>query len=126
MPVPDGMADKADHCYPLRRVVAATSDAKEEAVSRFRRLSHTLWHCQYHVVWVPKYRYRILTGSVKQAAGRWSAGDLRVCGYEVSGAECAAGSHPSGADDSAEGGHIRFTGRLKGQSSMRCSTRFGI
>lgn len=30
-------------------------------MSRFRKLSHTLWHCQYHIVWVPKYRYRILT-----------------------------------------------------------------
>ena len=34
-------------------------------MSRFRKLSHTLWHCQYHIVWVPKYRLRILTGKVK-------------------------------------------------------------
>jgi putative transposase len=33
-------------------------------MSRFKRLSQTLWHCQYHVVWVPKYRYRILTGKI--------------------------------------------------------------
>ena len=33
-------------------------------MSRFRKLSHTLWHCQYHIVWVPKYRYRVLTGKV--------------------------------------------------------------
>ena len=33
-------------------------------MSRFRKLSHTLWHCQYHIVWVPKYRHRILTGTV--------------------------------------------------------------
>jgi putative transposase len=33
-------------------------------VSRFRKLSHAIWHCQYHIVWVPKYRYRILTGPV--------------------------------------------------------------
>ncbi len=33
-------------------------------MSRFRKLSHTLWHCQYHIVWVPKYRHRILTGNV--------------------------------------------------------------
>ena len=33
-------------------------------MSRFRKLSQTLWHCQYHIVWVPKYRYRILTGKV--------------------------------------------------------------
>jgi putative transposase len=33
-------------------------------MSRFKRLSQTLWHCQYHVVWVPTYRYRILTGKI--------------------------------------------------------------
>ncbi len=33
-------------------------------MSRFRKLSQTLWHCQYHIVFVPKYRLRILTGDV--------------------------------------------------------------
>ena len=33
-------------------------------MSRFRKLTHVLWHCQYHIVWVPKYRYRILQGEV--------------------------------------------------------------
>ena len=35
-------------------------------MSRFRKLSQTLWHCQYHIVFVPKYRLRILTGDVAQ------------------------------------------------------------
>ena len=33
-------------------------------MSRFRKLSQTIWHCQYHIVWVPKYRFKILTGKV--------------------------------------------------------------
>jgi len=33
-------------------------------MSRFSKLSHVIWHCQYHIVWVPKYRYRVLTGEV--------------------------------------------------------------
>lgn len=33
-------------------------------MSRFTKSSHVLWHCQYHIVWVPKYRYRVLTGKV--------------------------------------------------------------
>jgi len=33
-------------------------------MSRFRRLSHAIWHCKYHLVWVPKYRYRVLQGAV--------------------------------------------------------------
>ncbi len=39
-------------------------------MSRFRKLSHTIWHCQYHVVWVPKYRHRILTGRVSEEVAR--------------------------------------------------------
>jgi len=26
---------------------------------RFRKLTQTIWHCQYHIVWVPKYRFRM-------------------------------------------------------------------
>ncbi len=33
-------------------------------MSRFKRLSHVIWCCKYHIVWVPKYRFRILTGAV--------------------------------------------------------------
>lgn len=33
-------------------------------MSRFQKLSQTIWHCQYHIVWVPKYRYRILHGEI--------------------------------------------------------------
>ncbi|MCX5869988.1 MAG: transposase [Deltaproteobacteria bacterium] len=33
-------------------------------MSRFRKLSHTIWPCQYHVVWTPEYRLKILEGDV--------------------------------------------------------------
>lgn len=32
-------------------------------MSWFQRASHVLWHCQYHVVWTPKSRFRILKGN---------------------------------------------------------------
>jgi len=28
------------------------------------KLSQMLWHCQYHIVWVPKYRFRVLDGAI--------------------------------------------------------------
>ena len=31
---------------------------------QFRRLSHSVYECKYHIVFCPKYRYRILTGEV--------------------------------------------------------------
>ncbi|MCP4605559.1 MAG: IS200/IS605 family transposase [Proteobacteria bacterium] len=39
-------------------------------MSRFQKLSHTIWHCQYHIVWVPKYRFRILSGQVGEEVSR--------------------------------------------------------
>ena len=35
-------------------------------MSRFKRLAHSIWHCQYHIVWCPKYRFRVLNGEVKR------------------------------------------------------------
>jgi len=37
-------------------------------MSRYKKLSHSIWHCQYHIVWVPKYRLRILEGEVGKEA----------------------------------------------------------
>ncbi len=31
---------------------------------RFKRLSHTLYECKYHIVFCPKYRYRILKETI--------------------------------------------------------------
>lgn len=93
-------------------------------MSRFRRLSHTLWHCQYHVVWVPKYRFRILTGSVKQAA---ETGIHAICGY----AGCEV------VELNVQPDHVHLVvmispkvsisellGRLKGQTSMKLFNQF--
>ena len=33
---------------------------------RFRKLSHTLYECKYHVVFCPKYRYRIFKEGVAE------------------------------------------------------------
>lgn len=35
-------------------------------MSRFRKLSQTIWHCQYHIVWTPKYRYRVVRGEIAE------------------------------------------------------------
>ena len=31
---------------------------------RFKKLSHSIYECKYHVVFCPKYRYKILEGEV--------------------------------------------------------------
>lgn len=34
-------------------------------MGRFKKLSHTIYECKYHVVWIPKYRYRVMTGETR-------------------------------------------------------------
>lgn len=31
----------------------------------YKRLSHTIWLCTYHIVFCPKYRYEILMGQAE-------------------------------------------------------------
>mgnify|MGYP000049654216 CR=1 FL=1 len=35
-------------------------------MSKYKKLSHVVYKCDYHIVWVPKYRYRILKGEIKE------------------------------------------------------------
>jgi putative transposase len=39
-------------------------------MGKYRRLAHAVYQCTYHVVWVPKYRYRILTGEIAELIQR--------------------------------------------------------
>ena len=35
-------------------------------MSRYKKLSHVIYHHQFHIVWTPKYRYRVLEGLIKE------------------------------------------------------------
>ena len=37
-------------------------------MSDFRKKAHAVWECKYHVVWCPKYRFRILKGEIANSA----------------------------------------------------------
>jgi putative transposase len=34
-------------------------------MSKYKKLSHVVYKCDYHIVWVPKYRFRVLKGQIK-------------------------------------------------------------
>lgn len=81
-------------------------------------LSHTKWKCQYHIVFIPKYRRKVLYGQVKA--------DVReilrqLCSYKnikiIKGAVCADHVHlcvsiPPKISVS------EFVGYLKGKSAL--------
>ena len=35
-------------------------------MSKYKKQSHVVYKCDYHIVWVPKYRFRILTGEISK------------------------------------------------------------
>ena len=38
--------------------------------STFKKLAHTLYECKYHIVFCPKYRFRILKGEIGEYSRR--------------------------------------------------------
>ena len=34
-------------------------------MGKFRKLTHVFYKCEYHIVFTPKYRYRVLTGLIQ-------------------------------------------------------------
>ena len=93
-------------------------------MSRFRKLSHCLWHCQYHIVWCPKYRYRILKGQIGE--------DVQVTLRRLS-----AFLRCSVVELNVQSDHVhmvvmipptkmvsKYVGEVKGRSAMRLFQKF--
>ncbi len=38
-------------------------------MSNYRKLQHTEWDCKYHVVFIPKYRRKVLYGKIREHLG---------------------------------------------------------
>ena len=81
-------------------------------------LAHTKWKCQYHIVFIPKYRKKILYGKVKN--------DVReiirtLCGYKkveiIEGAVCIDHVHLC-LSIPPKMSIAEFMGYLKGKSAL--------
>ena len=38
-------------------------------MDRYKSLTHSVWECEYHVVFIPKYRRKILYGGLRKHLG---------------------------------------------------------
>ena len=83
-----------------------------------KSLSHTKWKCQYHIVFIPKYRKKVLYGQLKR--------DVRdiltaLCKYRdveiISGAVCSDYVHLS-LSIPPKLSISSFMGYLKGKSTL--------
>jgi putative transposase len=97
--------------------------AEETTMSRFKKLTHVLWQCHYHLVWVLKYRYRILTGAI--------GNEVRNC-IEVycSRLSCeitelnVQSDHVHCVEMPPKISISQLIGTVKGRSALRVFTRF--
>ena len=35
----------------------------------YSKLSHTTWECKYHLIWIPKYRKKVIYGQLRKYLG---------------------------------------------------------
>ena len=38
-------------------------------MTNYRKLQHSEWECKYHVIFIPKYRRKVLYGTLRQQLG---------------------------------------------------------
>ena len=83
-----------------------------------KSLSHTKWKCQYHIVFIPKYRKKILYGRVKNDVRKIIS---TLCKYKdvdiIAGAVCVDHIHLSVAIP-PKISISNFMGYLKGKSAL--------
>ena len=61
-----------------------------------RSLSHTRWKCQYHIVFIPKYRKKVLYGKVKEDVREILSTLCKYTGVDIiAGAVCVDHVHLS-------------------------------
>ena len=104
-------------CYSKNGVASQTTQTQEASMDN-NSLSHCKWECQYHIVFIPKYRKKVLYGKVRD--------DIReiiktLCKYKrveiIAGAVCSDHVHlcvsiPSKISVS------EFVSYLKGKSAL--------
>ena len=93
-------------------------------MSRFKKLSQTIWHCQYHIVFVPKYRFKILVGEVAKETERciWAfaeqqGAEIIELSIQVDHVHLLVNVPPKVSISS-------FVGMLKGRTAIRIFNKF--
>jgi len=93
-------------------------------MGRWKKLSHTSYECKYHLVWIPKYRYRVMDGQV-----RYYVRDAlrRLCSWRkmeiVAGNVCVDHVHMV-LDVPPNWSVSQVVGYLKGKTALKIMDRF--
>jgi len=99
--------------------VVSTTKRKEKNMSSFKKLSHTIWHCEHHIVWVPKYRYQVLQWKIKEAVELCVRAQTRQMNCEVQELNVQADQVHLIVQIPPKLSISEYMGRLKGKSGIR-------
>lgn len=93
-------------------------------MSKFQKMSHTIWHCEYHIVWVPKYRYRVLQGKVKEEVELCVRDQTAQMGCEIVEINVQADHVHMVVKVLPKLSISEYMGRIKGKSAIRLLNTF--
>lgn len=88
--------------------------------------SHTVFHHRYHIVWVPKYRYKVLRGEIRE---RVRAIIRQVCselGVEIIGGVLSEDHVHMFVEIPPHIAVSYFVQRVKGRSSQKIQQEFPV
>lgn len=109
---------KKNLLWYIENGVASQTQHRRWSKWTIKSISHTRWKCQYHIVFIPKYRKKVLYGKVRE--------DVReilntLCKYKnveiIAGAVCVDHVHLSVAIP-PKLSVSDFMGYLKGKSTL--------
>ena len=93
-------------------------------MSRFCKLSQTIWCCQYHIVFVPKYRHKVLVGEVAReveqcirAFSEQQGGEVIELNIQIDHVHLLVMVPP-------KVGISSFVGTIKGRTAIRVFNKF--
>ena len=92
-------------------------------MNNYRSLNHTKWECQYHVVFIPKYRRKTLYGACGLLGGR-AAAFGRAAGESGGGRASVGGSRPMLVSIPPKYSVAQVIGYIKGKSAIHIAREF--
>ena len=94
-------------------------------MSMYKSLSHSKWECKYHVVFVPKFRKKILYGKVREYLKRVFHELARQKGSEIVGGNIVQDHVHMIISVPPKYAVSEIVGYLKGKSAIGIARRYG-
>ena len=94
-------------------------------MSNYRKLQHTEWDCKYHVVFIPKYRRKVLYGKIREHLGDVFRRLARQKECEIEEGHLVADHVHMMIAIPPKHSVSQVVGYIKGKSAIRIARQFG-